>query len=328
VAELEAVRDRFEAANAFAGALRMRLGAIERMRTLLTTAAGAMNVLHQPSDTLAQGYLRLLACEGLALPLPPGAPVPAAEPVEPFALDVDHVNALAPGWSGLDVAPLSDARRTQQGLGAGAVEVQDVALDSPGEAAGLRAGDVVIGPPGAAFSDANELARWTALAPIGVRRELEIQRASARLRVALAMAVAPARAHIPSARLRHPLPPFEGRAVRGDLPDLGKGTRYLLFFWDSQCAPCEEAIPDVMALAQATRSVPVAISDERPARLQAFVARRSGSFPHTVISDPQRRNHQHLAVRGWPTFALVEDGRVTGYAVGFATGGGLVLEAP
>ena len=126
------------------------------MRSILTNVAGRVFVAHHAPDRVRTAYERLAACEDLrvgdepplqaaALELPPAFP--------PLAEEQQLVADLMPAYMGIRFRPVSELQRKRDGTTIGAVTILNVEKSSPAEAAGLRVGDIVVGPPGEPFRE-------------------------------------------------------------------------------------------------------------------------------------------------------------------------------
>ena len=114
---------------------------------------------------------------------------------------------------------------------------------------------------------------------------------------------------------------------RGTLPvALTSGGPYLLFFWATWCAPCKASLPEVMAFERDSGVPVVAITDEPPAKLDAFFTKFSAPFPAIVAVDELRKSFLAYGVSGTPTFVLADAaGKVQSVTVGYRTEVGLAL---
>jgi hypothetical protein len=161
----------------------VRVAALLRMRFVLTTLAGREWVKTHPPE--AKALRALQRCEDLALSVP-AAPPPTATPPEPAPLpplaeDEQRAAAAQPGWLGITFVPLSYGRRKKLGLAGGAAIVTSVLPRTPAALAGLRRGDIALGPPGRPFTHARELRPFIVAAPPGTPLALEVLRGKDRL---------------------------------------------------------------------------------------------------------------------------------------------------
>jgi hypothetical protein len=173
----------------------IRIAALLRMRFLLTTAAGRIWARNhkEPGKALAS----LDHCEDLALPVKvPLAHAPESPPSNKFpAVDDDRRRAAAvsPGWLGVTFVPVSPGRRKRLDLPDGAAQLTSIAPRSPAARAGLRAGDIVLGPPGHLFSHKNQLRPFIVSANPGAELAIEVVRGSGHMVVHPTVGEAPAR---------------------------------------------------------------------------------------------------------------------------------------
>jgi len=163
--------------------MEVRLGAALRMRTLLLRIAGLVYLDRDGRDEEHVTFERLDACEdfafadrrtsGLARSRMP-------EPYPPLSEELELLGVLAPGWLGIEYRSLG-----------GAVEVLSVTPESPAATAGLRVGDVILGPPGAHFAEPNRLREWIVTSMVDDVRQLEVRRGQTTLVVDLRVGAAP-----------------------------------------------------------------------------------------------------------------------------------------
>jgi hypothetical protein len=156
----------------------VRLGTVQRLRSLLARIAGRVYLETLASDEQRLAFGRLDSCEGLALaptevPLPSRLAEPA--PFPPLHEDARLAEDAAPGWIGISYGPAPVDRLGADGP-PGAVLVRTVREGSPADRAGITVGDVVLGPPGSHFSWRHEIRDWTMLSPAGRPAELELLR--------------------------------------------------------------------------------------------------------------------------------------------------------
>jgi hypothetical protein len=157
--------------------LEVRHAALLRVRALLYRSAGRATLAAAPAGPQARAVGALERCEALALPVvaaaavavkvnAPGASAGSGESrrvLPPLAVDLARAGELRPGFVGLRFRGASAAQQRALELPRGAAVVEGV-HGEPARAAGLRVGDILIGPPDAPFFRPNQLQWWVALA--------------------------------------------------------------------------------------------------------------------------------------------------------------------
>lgn len=323
-----------KAADASAASYRaeVRLGAVLRLRTHLTSMAGRVYMATRANADERASYERLAACEDLALGGAIDGDAPAilasGESFPPLAEERRLVEELMPAYMGIYFRPLDESQRKKWGTSEGAVSVMTVNADSPAKAAGLEVGDVILGPPGALFKEPTQVREWTMRSEIGVDYELATLRNGEPRTITLRPGPYPL--ELP----KLPGPPKVGSAapsmpievVRGE-DQLSKDRPDLLYFWATWCVICKHALPEIMAFAKERQVDLIAITDEDPDLVQKFLADQKEPFPEIVAIDPHRVTFQNYGVSGTPSFVLVDpDATVRLYQTGFNPSTGLHVD--
>jgi hypothetical protein len=174
----------------------IRAAALLRMRFVLTTAAG--RVWLRDKQEQSKAFEALGRCEDLALPIKDkGAPSPAAPAatagLPSLAEDRQRAMSTKPGWLGLTFVPVGRGRRKSLALPDGAAQVTSIAPRSPAAAAGLHAGDIIVGPPNRPFAHPNDLRPFIASTSPGAALPIEVLRGNARLVLRPTVGAAPAK---------------------------------------------------------------------------------------------------------------------------------------
>jgi hypothetical protein len=194
---LEQLRERVEEATASAHRHEVRGAAALRLRTLLTTTAGRSWLARSGSPAERAALEALETCEDLRLPPPPPQiQKQALPPPRPFpALDEDQALAarLRPSWLGIAFSNVHPGTRARVRVGEGAALVTAVQPGSPAQTGGLRAGDIVVGPPDAPFERPGQIRSFTMLSPRNRPLALEVIRKGARKQLRLTLAAVPDR---------------------------------------------------------------------------------------------------------------------------------------
>jgi len=328
---LESLSKRADASGDLAYRMETRVGVLMRMRLILLRIAG-MHLLETRGPANERQHLQdLLACEQLRLPVEfSGGRAPKKDPFPRFEDDLAASEAVVPGWMGVQFRPVSDRQRAALGIGVGPASVQAVYPDSPAKEAGLKPGDVILGPPDRRFDEPQQLREWVMTAPVGTPVPLEIVRDGTRQQIALTPRP------YPRVWPKLPGPPKVGATApalglspyRGTPPtQLAGPGRKLLFFWATWCGVCKVALPDLEKARRRGIEV-IAITDEDPQQLDAFFSTYSGDFPPLIAIDENRRAFLDYGVSGTPTFVLVDgQGRVERQSVGYRKDKGLEVLA-
>lgn len=345
-ARLDEMRATYDDARTARYVVDVRLAAVLRMRALLVRVAGLRFLEHgEPADAKGGAEHRadwqhalegLTRCESSVAGTFDASHETAVlqetpEPLPPLAADLAAVQRALPSWMGIRFAPVSEAQRTRFAVERGAVFVQQVFKDGPAAAAGLRVGDVLIGPPGGHFAEPNQIREWTMTSPRGKPLELDILRDGKPAAASVTLGPYPTEmpALPPPPQLGDPAPKIGSlRVVRpesGEMAELD-GVRHMLFFWATWCAPCKASIPTLLTWSGKTGVPVLAVSDEGEDTIRTFLKTWTKPFPERVVSDEIRGAYLAYAVSGTPTFVLVDaSGKIEWRHTGFSAQEGLAI---
>jgi len=305
----------------------VRQGVILRMRTILAAIAGREYLSREGTREERAAYESLLDCESLSLPLTRPVPGMRLADRDPFpALEDDLVAAreVIPAWMGIRFGEAPAAVREARQLRRGAASVTAVYPDSPAKEAGLRVGDVVVGPSEAPFEDPRQIREWTMLATVDKPAQLAVLRGEETLEVTLIPRPYPIKwPELPGPpRVSTAAPawsPLQLTAYRGVLPgELSGAGPHLLYFWATWCGPCKAALPELLDFERERKTPVIAITDEASETLDAFFSKFDKPFPERVATDAGRGAFLAYGVSGTPTFVLVDEaGIIRSYSVGY-----------
>jgi len=330
---LTVLRDRTEESGSVAYRMDVRAGVLLRLRARLITVAGQEYLARRGSPAERTAYEALRRCEDLDIPpvpLPEELQLARSEPFPPLDDDLAVATRVTPAWMGIQFRQPSETARATTHVGPGAASVVAVYDGSPAKAAGLRPGDLVLGPPGRHFAERDQIREWTMLSPVDRVAALDVVRDG--LPVAVKLTPKPFPQKWPSLpgppKVGSAAPPLRLGSYRGTPPrSLASGTPHLLFFWATWCAICKSALPEVEAFERERHTPVVAITDEDRTRLDPFFAGHTGPFPALVATDENRLSFLAYGVSGMPTFVLIDGtGVVRSYATGYSPAKGLGLD--
>jgi thiol-disulfide isomerase/thioredoxin len=328
---LRTFSDQAETAHELMLRTKVRVAALLRMSALLSSIAGRVYLSALAEPPLLDAYRSMRACEGLTLPDlgDPGAAAltdEALTAMRPIVEDLRVLDTLAPAWTGFKPGPLGTGQATAQSLPRGAALVRNVTAGSPAAAAGMRVGDVMLGPPGKPFTHQQDLGLWSMLLKPETPALMAVRRRGQTFTATITpSARVTAWPTLAAPRLGLAAPEVAGVLYRGEQRPQG---RRILFFWSTWCKPCKAALPELLALAKREDTPIIAITDEGRAQLDPFFAHWKAPFPAIVISDEPRRSMAEYGVSGTPTFVLIDDaGLVRNYKVGYTHAEGLSLSS-
>lgn len=322
---VDTLHDNSESAGTISYRMEVRLAVVLRMRSILLQVAGQQYLATQGTKGEREAYRALAACENLELPPAPGR-IPDLETPEAFPAyddDVEEATAALPAWMGIRFRDLDDTLREKNELSEGAARVLYVYPDSPADKAGLATGDIIVGPPGKPFREAEQVRAWTMLSEINEKTKLDVLREGKPLTVALRPGPYPMKwPEMPGPPAEdEAAPPLVLTSYRGDKEQFEPSGSRLLFFWATWCGPCKAAVPELLEL-QADLGVQVlAITDEPGETLDAFFEHHDAPFPEAIAVDPLREAFVAYGVSGTPSFVYIDDDDIvrhlsTGYRKG------------
>jgi len=311
--------------------MEVRLAALLRMQTLLARVAGMEYLETVGTEREREAFAALGRCEEIELP-DRELPAPGVRVAKQFPRYDDEVQAVRsslPAWMGIQFRAPSEELVRRHNLRPGAAAVITVYPNSPAQAAGLQQGDIVLGPPGNPFEERGQVRSWIMMARVGEPLSLEILRGEQRETLTLVPTAYPLRwPSLPGPpKIGELAPPVDLVPYRGEVPRLGEGQAYVLFFWATWCAPCKASLPELAAFESERRTPVVAITDESKANIDRFFQTYSGPFPSRIATDEFRKAFVAFGVSGTPTFVLVDgEGRVRAVHTGYDATRGLPFE--
>lgn len=329
-ARLELVANRMDTVNEVTYRMEVRLAAMLRMRMILANIAGRTFVETQGTPAQKQALLKLTECEQFTLALPPtdNSKEKEAPTLPAYQDDLAQAEAVFPAWLGIEFQPPAEKLAVRLKLPTGASLVRRVFPNSPAARAGLRAGDIVVGPPEAPFADNNQVRSWTMLAPTQQPLPLVIVRNGKTSTTNITLSPYPSELPKLSARPKEgekALPTVSLETYRGQAAAaLTANGPYVLFYWATWCGPCKAAVPELMQFSTARKIPVIAVTDEDKDTLDAFFAKRKQPFIDNVASDPSRTTFVTYGISATPTFVLVDANNVIiSYGRGYSSDKGL-----
>ena len=327
------LRENAQRAKEIGYRMEVRQGVVLRMRALLLGIAGRVYLAARGTPEERATHQALRDCENLEIPPtppPPGTELVRADPFPVLADDVALADSVLPAWLGIQFRQVADALRTEKHLAEGASRVMMVYDDSPAKEAGIREGDVILGPPDEPFVEKEQIREWAMRSVPGEPKPLEILRDGAVERVSLVPKSMPQKwPSLPGPpKVGSAAPPLRLERYRGAVPtSLADGRSRLLFFWATWCAICKTAVPELLAFEQARGVDVISITDETPTELDPFFQQWTNPFPAHVAIDETRNSFRSYGVSGTPSFVLIDGkGVVQDQHTGYTTKKGLEID--
>jgi len=329
---LRTLQRKLEASQAAAYRAEVRLAVVLRMHALLVEVAGRHYMERYASAAESAEFAQLAACEDLTLArLPDGADRIRSRGQEQFptlAAERAMLEEIVPAWLGMSFRGPRKAELAKYELPGGASVVTGVFPDSPAAEARLEVGDIVLGPADADFRRPQAVREWVMQGEIDRPVGLRLLRDGEELELTIRLARYPLEVpKLPGPREIGSRAPLLDLEYPPGGPRLTQGRSHLLVFWATWCGPCKAAIPEVLAFARDRSVEVVAITDEGPETIKAFLDKYPNPFPSIVAMDPNREHFRSYGVSGTPTFVLVDaGGTVRQSLTGYGRGKGLQIE--
>jgi len=328
---LETLAERAEVAGEVAYRMEVREAGLLRMRAMLLRIAGRVYLASRADAAERDAFAALARCEDLDLDVHHAAAAPVPRDDFPsYEEDLATARTVLPAWMGIQFRPVTRAEQTNYDLAGGAVGVRVVYPESPAARAGLEVGDVLLGPPGKAWTEPRQVREWTMLQEPGASRQLDVLHEGKVVRRTLVPGEHPGKfPELPGPpKVGSPAPPLRLTPYRETPPSsLADGRTRLLFFWATWCAPCKASLPELDAFARERDVEVVAITDEEAVQLDAFFEKPRPNVPPLVAIDAKREAFLAYGVSGTPTFVLIDgNGTVRSVSTGYTPAKGLGID--
>lgn len=306
--------------------IKTQLAALKRIEVLYYRIAGRLLVQHDKHpefQAYREGVKRLIACENT--PLRPKSFKSKTKKLKDLQIGVNH--PPLPSWFGIQFRPIPPKKRGA--LPTGAVVVDNVYLNTPAKAAGMKPGDVIVAVKGEQLREPFEIRERVMLSPAKKPTPMLVIR-DGKLK----------RLYVPLRRQTRPpalkLPPLIGRTVpnmepgrllladlKQKIPYSAKKGTYLLYFWATWCGPCKMALPTMRKWQNSYGKLgykTITLSNEKPGVVMKWLrkGRNAKRMPFINAYDLKRYDlFRKFRVQGTPTFVLIQNGRIKFVHIGF-----------
>jgi thiol-disulfide isomerase/thioredoxin len=212
--------------------------------------------------------------------------------------------------------------------GSQGVLIKGVLPGTPGEEAGLAAGDEVIALDSKIVTNPNEMISTIRSYEVGAFVELHILHKGAAQTKRIKLIARPDTMEMLNKQLfGKTLPAFDLKPISGGASGASESFRgkvMLIEFWATWCGPCRSTRPRLSEFARANKSKGLAvigISDEDEATVRSYTQKEQTDF--LILSDPSHATQEKFFIMAIPTFVVVNK---KGTIVSVGVGGGQYLD--
>jgi thiol-disulfide isomerase/thioredoxin len=196
--------------------------------------------------------------------------------------------------------------------------IQGVVSGTPGERAGLKAGDEIFSVDGDKVANAAELIERVGKKGIGAKISLRLRRAGNEQAVSLVLEARPDELQILRQNLlEKPLPELSVAHASSRVDNL-KGKVVIIEFWATWCEACAAASPRLRAWQEKYGARGLRIVGVSTEPWETIEGHFRGKLPpYTLVADDQDKTTARFRVPAIPTFVVVgRDGKVRFVDVG------------